>query len=889
MALEKGIKLGPYEIEAAIGAGGMGEVYRATDTRLDRIVAIKVMPVSLADKPDLKQRFDREARAISSLNHPNICTLFDVGHENGTDYLVMEFIEGETLSERLSKGPMQLDEMLRIATQIVDALVRAHDQGLIHRDLKPGNVMLTKEGAKILDFGLAKLSMDKETQGPAMSITRSTPLTSEGSIIGTMQYMSPEQLEGKEADPRSDIFSFGALLYEMATGKRAFEGTSQASLIAAVLEREPAPISAVNSLSPPAFDRLVKKCLSKDPDARWQSARDLADELRWIQQSGSQAGIPVKLSKRRRFRMRTAWIIASAAILTAAVFSGLWLTRSVPELQVRRFVIDPSGSSLSVEWPSISPDGKNLAFRATDSTGKSQIWIRPMNSFRAYPLSGTEDAWRPFWSPDSKYLGFIVNRTQVKKIPVSGGPAQLIGEVKGGADGTWGSSGIILFDGGVSDSIRQISASGGVATAATVIDRENKESYHSWPSFLPDGRHFLFLSESNEESVSGGKSLMMIGSLDSRETRAITAVDSRVVYCDPGYVIYVLDEILLAQKFDLDKLELVGEPVPIAEQVGFNSIQLANFSVSSEGTLIYQTGIDLENSRLVWLDREGNEIENVGDPAPYGDIRLSPDGERLAYDIYDPAQNSTDLWVRDLKRNVSSRLTFESTNEVWPIWSPDGSQVYYGSDIGGRYQIMKKRANGTGIAETVLKADSGNAGPSYITNDGNTLYYCLGASDWNILKIDLTGRDSLPEVLCASPFLERSPCLSPDGKYMAYTSDESGRPEVYLLDLTGTGGKWQISSDRGFYPLWRKDGRELYYYNTNWDLMAVSINTSGENIEVGIPQKLFNRQPSRVGINQHRYDVSPDGQRFLINAVSASNESSKFNVVLNWPAEIQSQ
>lgn len=886
MALEKGLKLGPYEIKSPIGAGGMGEVYMATDTRLDRTVAIKIMPVSLANKPDLKQRFDREAKAISSLNHPNICTLFDVGHENGTDYLVMEYIEGETLSDRLAKGPVPLEEMLRIATQIVDALDKAHGQGLIHRDLKPGNVMLTKEGAKLLDFGLAKLNMDEDMASPAFSITRSTPLTTEGSIIGTMQYMSPEQLEGKEADARSDIFAFGALLYEMATGKRAFEGTSQASLIAAVLEKEPAPISSVNHLSPPAFDRLVRKCLAKDPHSRWQSARDLADELRWIQQSGSQAGIPAKISKRRRYRMRTAWVVASAAALIAVFFAGLWFTRPTPEAKVRRYTIDPGNGSLSVEWPSISPDGKNLAFRATDSTGKSQIWIRPMNSLKAYPLAGTESAWRPFWSPDSKYLGFIVNRTQVKKISVAGGPAQLIGEVKGGADGSWGSSGTILFDGGVSDSIRQISASGGVATAATFINRENKESYHSWPSFLPDGRHFLFLAESNDQAASNGKPILMVGSLDSKETKTLIPVDSRVVYCEPGYIVYVLDEILIAQRFDLDNLEPVGEPVPIADQVGFNSIQLANFSVSSEGTLTYQTGIDLENSRLAWLDRKGNEIDSIGSPAPYGDIQLSPDGERLVYDIFDPAQKGTDIWVRDLKRNVSSRLTFDSKNEVWPIWSPDGSEIYYASDSDGRYNIMKKPANGTGIAEIVLKADSGNVGPSYFSNGGKTLYYCLGASDWNILRVDLYGKDSIPKVICGSPYLERTPCISPDGKYMAYISAESGRPEIYLLDLTGSGGKWQISTNTGLYPQWRKDGRELYYITTDWNFMAVSINTATDELQVGIPQKLFTRQPSRAGINQNRYAVSADGQRILINSVAATSQSSRFNVVLNWPGEL---
>jgi len=482
MTLEKGHKLGPYEVESPIGAGGMGEVYRAKDTRLDRTVAIKILPAKIADNPEFKERFDREAKAISSLNHANICTLYDIGQENGIDYLVMEFLEGETLSERLSRGPIPYDEMIQIAVQIASGLDSAHLQGLIHRDLKPGNVMLTSEGTKLLDFGLAKAQFNGgAVEGTA--ITQTTPLTGANTILGTMQYMAPEQLEGKEADARSDIFAFGAVMYEMLTGKKAFEGTSSATLIAAIIERDPVSISVIMPMTPPLFERLVKKCLSKDPRKRWQSASDLSDELRWISQAGSQVGLPVHLAARRKFKFDLARVVGAVAIACTIILAYLFFmekTKPPQEMAVARYTVNIKQGLSNVFWPRISPDGKSVAFHADDSLGTNRIWIRPINSLEAYPLLNTENARRFFWSPDGTHVAFFVGK-QLKRIPISGGQTQLICQGSNGYDGCWSTSDLIIFDGGTSDTMKIVPAGGGIPKPATLVDTTSGEFTYAWP------------------------------------------------------------------------------------------------------------------------------------------------------------------------------------------------------------------------------------------------------------------------------------------------------------------------------------------------------------------------------------------------------------------------
>jgi serine/threonine protein kinase len=817
MPLEPGKTLGPYKVIEKAGAGGMGEIFKATDTRLDRTVAIKVLPPTVAANADLRQRFEREAKTISSLNHPNICTLYDVGHEEGLDYLVMEYIEGETLSERIKRGPMSVDEILQIAGQIADALDKAHAQRLIHRDLKPANVMLTANGAKLLDFGLAKIQIHDGHVDGISGITQTTPLTGTGTILGTIQYMSPEQLEGKEADARSDIFAFGALLYEMTTGRRAFEGQSQASMIAGILERDPGSITAINPMIPPALDRIVTKCLKKDPESRWQSARDLADELRWIARSGSQVGIPAHVAARRKFRFRLAWAVATAVSLVAVFFAYLWFTRDIADPNVLRFKVTTRTDISQVSWPCLSPNGEFLAFKASGPDGKDMIWIRPLNSLESYPLTGTEGANRGFWSPDSKYLGFIVGRNQLKKISASGGPAQLICETKGGADGTWGSAGYIVYDAGVGDSLYVVSASGGTPSNLMGLNKEAGEVTHSWPWFLPDGKHYLYLAEMSEDAGVAGKYQLRVGNIDTREATTLFPVDARVQYCEPGYLVYFKNGILLAQAFDADNLEVTGEAKPLTDEVGVGEADRAEFGLSNEGTLAFQTNSSVSQNQLSWYDRAGDEVEKIGAPGSYDDIFLSPDESKLSISVF--GDDNADVWVYDLARDVKTRITFNDANDNAPLWSADGKYVYFTSNRSGKFCIYRKAANGLGEATLVHGDKTRHAGAVTRSPDGRWLYGPSVDNGWDIARYDITDT-SYSEIIVGTPFFERGAAVSPDGKYLAYTSRESGKDEVYVLELGEGGGRWQISNGGGRYPEWRADGSELYYFYPNWDFVA---------------------------------------------------------------------
>jgi len=889
MSLEKGQKLGPYEIEAPIGAGGIGEVYRARDTRLDRVVAIKILHTGMAMNAEMRARFEREAKAISSLNHPNICTLYDIGHEAGIDYIVIEFLEGETLADRLKKGALDIIEALNYATQIADALDAAHSNGLVHRDLKPGNVMLTREGAKLLDFGLAKIQISEDMAKKADGATHTAPLTGKGTIIGTLNYMSPEQLEAKEADTRSDIFAFGAMLYEMLTGQRAFEGHSQASLIAAIMEREPVPPSEIKPMTPPALNRLVRKCLAKDPDQRWQSTKDLADELRWIAQSGSQAGLPSLVSARRKIRFRLAWIIAILAIISTVILGTLWFSRKVPEPRIRRFTFIPKENFSAISWPMISPDGNYLAFLARDSSDITMIWVRPLNSLESYKLAGTENTHRHFWSPDSKYLAFVVGNRQLKKVSITGGPIQLIGEVDNSYDGTWGNDGIILLDGSMTDSIRQIPASGGRPSAATQIERDSGETYHMWPEFLPDGRHFIYLTEYSADSslsILDRKRSVKIGSLDSYESKILFEADSRVQYCPQGYILYAKDGILLAQPFDAKSMKVTGDPIPLAQNLARRGPMAEEFSVSDEGTLVINQTLGEQKSKLIWVDRQGNELETVGPPNTYGEVALSPDDDRIAYTLMNPDSQTYDIWVHDLRRNVDSRLTFDRKSELCPIWTPDGKDIIYTSFEFIPYACpMRRAANGTGVATAILGSDVSDKFAFDISPDGEILYYDkikdMGL-DLESQKIDSTAE---PVIIEATPFNETFSRISPNERFLAYCSDESEQLEVYVRQLDGAGGRWQISTEGGDRPMWRADGKELFYRGPDNSIMSVPIDYKN-GFEVGMPVKLFERKLCEQDLNIYNYDVSVDGQRFLLNVPLEEDREQSFIIIQDWHKEI---
>ncbi len=883
MALTVGTHVGPYEILAPAGAGGMGEVYRALDTRLNRTVAVKVLPEAIASIADLRSRFDREAKAISSLNHPNICTLYDVGHQEGVDFLVMEYLEGETLAERLRKGPLPIEELFAFAIQIADALDKAHKIGLVHRDLKPSNIMLTRAGAKLLDFGLAKLILAGASGSGPATITMTAPVTGEGTIVGTLQYMSPEQLDAKDLDGRSDIFSFGAILYEMATGKRAFEGKSQASLIASIMKEQPCPISEIMPLSPPMLDRVVRQCLEKDHENRWQSAGDLRQALQWISEGGSQVGIPAAVATRRRLRQRLLWGTTIVLAVGCLALGFMILTRTMPMPKVARWSISPSPGLASITWPRLSPDGTMIAFQAFDTTGQVGIYIRPLNSLEPHLLVKIETPQsRPFWSPDSRQLAFF-EAGQLKKISIAGGLAQIVCEATG-VDGTWGKSGFILFDGGNADSIRQVQASGGVPFAASRIDHDHGEHMSAWPCFLPDGQHFLFIADRDS---SNGDAVLKVGTIHSLDAAILTRVNSRVEYTD-GYVLYIKNGLLVAHPFDLGELQFTGEPIPLSRGIAGVDTR-ALFSVSEDGTLIYQRGESGGLRSIIRVNRRGDSATAVGPPGRYGDLSLSPDNARIAYSLPAGQANSSDIWVRDLKRDIASRLTFGPSYNDWPRWNTDGTKVIFTSDRGaGRFSVWQRNANGTGADEKVFALDTCDVSVSSISHDGALAVleaYCSSSFDIWMLEA-ATGK---VEPFLTQPYNEFRGALSPNGRYLAYETDETGRSEVYIRELSPAGGKWQVSVNRGRAPQWRADGRELYYVTPDDDFMAVPISYE-HGLEIGNPTTLFNHR--YVYFSYYTlvpYAVTSDGQHFFILSPSEQGQSTEFIVVQNWAEELKKQ
>jgi serine/threonine protein kinase len=885
MALEAGSKLGPYEIVSLTGAGGMGEVYKAKDTRLNRTVAIKVLPSHLTASDEIKRRFEQEAKAISSLNHPNICILHDIGEQDGTAYLVMEYLEGQTLSEKILEGPLTNDELIEYSLQIVDALDKAHKQGLVHRDLKPANVMLTKEGAKLLDFGLAKLQVPTGGFEEISGVTKtSTPLTQQGTILGTIQYMSPEQLEGAEADARSDIFAFGGMLFEMVTGQRAFNGKSQASLIASVLKEEPKSVSEIQPLAPPMFERVIKRCLAKEADDRWQTAGDLKHAIEWMVDGGSQVGIPKALSTKRKRQSTMTIVLAALLFISTAYLAFIHFTRPVEEKIISRFTVDIEQGLTNISWPRISPDGKLIAFRATDSIGTRQIWIRPLNSLESYPLFGTEGVNRHYWSPDSKFLTFF-DGTKLMKIPVTGGQSQLLCDGVDGADCSWGSKDVILFDGNTGDPLRMVSANGGQINTTAEVDTSSGETFIGWPWFLPDGENFIFVA-STLDSAGRTVSKIKLGSINSPDSRILHELkrDVRIEFSPDGFILFVQDNNLMALPFDDKVLEVKGEAKPIAQQVSFSGNAEA-FGMSDNGTLLYHSSNTNATSQFVWVDREGKELSKVGAIGNYLDANLSPDETKLVYAMQETGSSDNDIWVYDLIRNVATKFTFDAQNEVWPIWSPDGETILYASNKNGSYDIFEKDITGVEEQRLVYRNDSGQVGPGTFTPDGERLFftYLRGNRDIGILHLNDSNR---VDMFANTSFSEQMAEVSPNGKFVAYISAESGRLESYVRQLDGRGRKWQISNEGAVFPRWRADGNELYYYSLSGEIIAIPVKTEG-SFEAGNPSVLFQATlQRRIGFQIGPYDVSKDGQRFLLNASLSGTSSRKMIIVLNMSEQI---
>jgi len=878
MSMTAGTRL--YEIQTPIGAGGMGEVFKARDTRLDRTVAIKILPAALASDPQFRERFEREARTISQLDSPNICALYDVGVEQGTSYLVMQYLEGETLAARLTKGPVPITEALTIAIQISSALDKAHRAGIVHRDLKPGNVMLTRSGAKLLDFGLAKAS---PVAGGGLSMLPTTPanLTAQGTILGTFQYMAPEQVEGQEADARTDIFAFGSVLYEMVTGRPAFSGKTHASLIGAILRDEPTTVGEAAPLVPPALGRVIRTCLAKSPDDRFQTAHDITLQLQWIAEGGSQVGLPAPVAARRRVRERLSWGVAAVASLAALALGVVAVTRTDPPRRTMRFdLLNPDGI-IAAEVPRLSPDGRYLAFNATDTEGKTRIWVRPFNALSAQPLPGTDGAARPFWSPDSRFLGFMADG-KLMKIEVSGGPAQKICDAPTGADGSWSEEGVILFDGRATDPIYRVSASGGVPAVAVKADPSRNEAAVGWPEFLPGGKRFLYLAMAQKAEDNAYR----VGSIDSIETQPLASAPTQVVYAPPGYLLFVRDRTLVAQPFDAGALETTGEPIPLADHIGTDSVGIGRFSVSRDGTLAYRAGDS--GSRLVWVDRSGREVETLGDSGEYESPALSADGRRLAFSQSDTRSARPDIWIRDLARGINSRFTFGTASNNDPIWSPDGSTIVFRSDRGGQSGLYEKPSSGQGEERLFLKTEGFSITTDWSRDGKHIAFQELGqqadqSRNWDAWVVPTAG-DRKPVPIVNGPFNETNPMFSPDGRFVAYVSDESGRSEIYVLSFPAASGKWQVSNTGGFDPKWRADGKELIYRAADQKLMAVDIQT-GQQFQAGIPRPLF---ISRVlpGATRNKYVTSADGQRFLFVSPAGRDALVPTTVVLNWHAEL---
>jgi eukaryotic-like serine/threonine-protein kinase len=890
MSLAPGVRLGPYEIVGPLGAGGMGEVYRARDTRLNRDVAIKILPALFANDVDRLARFTREAQLLASLNHPHIATIHGLEEAAGVRALVLELVDGPTLADRIAEGPIPLNEALRIARQIAEALEAAHAQGVIHRDLKPANVKLTSDGiVKVLDFGLAKAVASELAPGnPSIFPTITSPaMTAGGVILGTAAYMSPEQARGKPVDRRTDVWAFGCVLFEMLTGKRAFEGEDVSDTLAAILRGEP-DWTAFPADVPPYIKSIVRRCLEKDQKQRIPDvsvARYLIDEgPGWVPSTTQQP-------RRMYWPLAVMGIVTLAAIALAVFFYGSrGVVPSLGESRVNRFTLPaPDGwryYSGRTNWLSISPDGTMVVFNAaSSSSGRSSLWIRRLDSSENHLLPGTDDAIGPFWSPDSRFLGFAAHG-KLRKMEVAGGSAQSIADVGTNLGSAWGPDGTIIFSGGNESGLYRVSAGGGNAVPVTSIDSANGEYRHGWPSFLPDGRHFIFLARTREPEKAG----VYLASLDSKETKKLISADSSVTYVS-GHLLFVRESTLMAQPFDLKALSVTGDAQPLAEKVDYSRLVGAGgFAVSQNGTLVYSTeGVTgpptLISTQLLWISRTGKQLSVAAPSGLYGHPVLSPDQISLAFDRAQSGSN--DVWITEFRRQITSRFTFQPPNNNVPIWSPDGRTIVFASSRNGQLDLFQRPSNASGPDTLLLKLSAlPIVFPSDWSSDGRYIAYYRTdpKTQLDVWILPMFG-DRKPYPFLNGDFNESEAQFSQDGKWVAYMSDESSSPQIYVQSFPTLTGKWQVSTAGGTQPRWRRDGKELFYVSSEGKLMAVAVNT-GPTFQLDSPKPLFeiNVQNST---QRQEYAVSPDGQSFLVNAVSigpSTPPSPPLNLILNWPA-----
>ena len=893
--LPPGTRLGPYEILSLLGEGGMGQVFRARDTRLDRTVAIKMLPASLAADPTRRERFEREARTISRLEHPHICPLYDVGEHDGHAFLVMQLLEGETLAERLERGPLSVTQTLEFGIQIADALAAAHRAGIVHRDLKPGNVMMTRTGARLLDFGLART-----VSGPASMKTTAggvVPggLTTEGTILGTLSYMAPEQIDGRDVDTRADVFAFGAVLFEMLTGLKAFEGETPARVMSAILRDEPARVSSIVPVAPAALEALIHACLAKDPNDRWQNIGDVARQLRHLRdmlsgpRSGSHSGsmvappgvlpsaTPSATGSRRTWPI--AWIATAifAAIATALILDRLRSPQApaAPPLALHALILPPDGQYLT-NTLALSPDGKRLAFVAADPSGRQRLWMRPLDSAVARPLAGTDDAGDPFWSADSNHIAFFA-AGRLKRIAADGGAAATICDVVNGAGGSWNRDDTIVYA-QLDGPLMRVAGAGGRPEPITAIDRERDETHHLYPTFLPDGRHYVYYVNSKERGL-------YVGELGSAERTRLFDPDPALpagaaatpgVYASTGHLLYVRDRVLMARRFDLDSLTTSGEPLTVVQTVDYDPPGQAAFTIAN-GTLVYRAKQHRPLAELAWVDRAGTAAGTVATPpGAFRTAALSPDGRTIAVDRRD-AQGLPSVWLVDAVSGAGTRLTaaYWSSN---PLWSPDARTLAYSIAADSPPNLVLRGDGGKGPERRITTQATEQHYATSFTPDGRQIvFHALTATTGaDLYLVSASDERAAPQRLLQTAANESMGRVSPDGRWLAYVSDDSGQPEIYVAPFPEVQGKTAVSTGGGTRPFWRADGRELFFLSADGSVMAAPMTASPNAIAPGKPAALFKASPY-AGI----YAPDAAGQRFLIARPSATGELVPLELVVN--------
>ena len=894
-----GTTISHFQILEKLGEGGMGVVYKAQDTKLNRAVALKFLPAHLSASEQDKARFLQEAQAAASLNHPNICTIYGIDEHEGHIFIAMELVEGRTLREE--NRSFSVKQTVDIGVQIADGLAAAHEKGIVHRDIKPENIMIRKDGiVQIMDFGLAKLR-------------GASRLTKEGTMVGTVGYMSPEQVQGHDTDHRTDIFSLGVILYELLSGQSPFKGVHETAIIYEIVNVDAAPISSLKPEVDADVDAIVLECLAKEPDERYQSAKEVAKELRRFKRESSrtrvsrvsvtreayrpsgvsaiQEDLPLATPKKKLFSIeRLVW--ASIAIALIAV-AFLHVSETVPEARTyRSTILPPEKSNFSTSFGgniALSPDGRLLAFVARDSVARTLLWVRPLNALAGQALNGTDEASFPFWSPDSRFIGFFAGG-KLKKIEASGGPPQTLCDAIAGRGGTWNDEGTIVFcpSGGLAPLFR-VSAAGGVPIAVTKLDSNRNEQSHRWPTFLPDGKHFLFATRATQGGVSELDGLYL-ASLDSTFVPRRLVTGSSSVEFANGHILFARDQTLMAQPFDTKRLDLSGDAIPIAERVYFEAFTSKTaFSASQNGTLVYQTGTGSAGVRLIWFDRSGKQLGMLNQPSVYNDLRLSPDGKRIAISQFDAKTRNGDIWLYEIGRAVWTRFTFDPATERWPIWSPDGSTIVFASDRNKRFDLYQRASSGAGGEQLLIESGFPKATSDW-SRDGKYIAYSATApktgSDIWILPVNPrgTGGEQKPFVFLQTDFAESRAMFSPDGRWIAYQSNESGKEEVYVRPFPGPGGKWQVSTNGGIRPRWRRDGKEIFFLAPDDKLMVAEIKLGTASVDVGSSRPLFHFRPFG-GAGRDIYDVTDDGQRFLVASPGGEDNSSPVTLVVNWPAE----